>query len=86
MQAIPGRQAHFLALTVSFEIHFEHTTKQADGLIFDPVELIAERLAAIDVQNLADIAIGMGPDDLVAPGFVNRVLLICHWVDVLPDL
>jgi hypothetical protein len=38
------------------------------------------------VQNLAYITIGMGPDDLVAPGFVNLVLLICHWVDVFPDL
>jgi hypothetical protein len=40
--------------------------------------LVAERLAFIDVQDLAHIALGMSPDKLMAPRLINDVTLIRH--------
>ena len=41
--------------------------EQVDGLVLHVVVLHGQRLARLDVQNLADVAVGVRPDGLVAP-------------------
>src|SRR5262249_28219413 len=45
--------------------------QQHDRLVLDPVILQRQRLAGADVEDLADIALGLGPDLLVAPRLID---------------
>src|SRR5262249_55137110 len=40
-------------------------------LVLDVVELQAERLAGLHEQQLADVVVGLGPDQLVTPGLLD---------------
>src|SRR5213075_212275 len=42
------------------------------------VILQRQHVAGLDVQNLAHVAIGLGPDDLVAPGLLDAVRELAH--------
>src|SRR5256885_1302533 len=42
-----------------------------DGLVLLYMVLERQPLPLLDVQDLADVAVGVGPDQLMAPGFVH---------------
>src|SRR2546425_7757142 len=48
------------------EVH--RAGEDADRLVLHAVVLVAERLSLADVEDLARVAIGPGPDGLVTPG------------------
>src|SRR5439155_9047232 len=41
------------------------------GLVLDAMELQAERLARLDEDHLADVVLGLGPDELPAPRLLD---------------
>jgi hypothetical protein len=53
--------------------HAKHdlTSEQEDRLIFALVILEAQQVARLDVQNLADVAIGLRPNELMTPRFLD---------------
>jgi hypothetical protein len=51
------------------EAHF--ALLHEEGLVFGPVVLARELVALVDVQKLADVAIGVGPDELITPRLVD---------------
>ena len=78
VQTIPWHQADFLPSTIGFEVHFELAAEQSDGLIFDPVKLVAQRLALRDVEDLADVTIRVSPYKFVAPGLIDLIFAVDH--------
>ena len=48
-----------------------------DRLVLDLVVLVTQRLALVDMEDLADVLLRMGPDQLVAPGLIYP--LSCGW-------
>src|SRR5689334_18369558 len=63
-------------LAIGEEDQLHPAAQQHDRLVLDAVILQRERLARSDVEDLADVAIGLGPDQLVAPGLVDDG----HWL------
>src|SRR5258706_232462 len=55
----------FFAIVEEFEIHA--TRQHHDRLVLDAVVLERECLTGLDVKDLANVPIGLGPDQLVAP-------------------
>ena len=67
----PGAKPQLILLAVLFDIHFEHPGEQPNRFVFDVVILVTQRLAFVDVQNLADIALGVRPNQFMAPWFID---------------
>ena len=44
------------------------------------VVLQRERFTRLDVQDLADVLVSLGPDELIAPGFLDSAWLLDHIV------
>ena len=53
--------------------------KHVHRLVLAVVILQAQHVAGLDVQDLADVAIGAGPDQLVSPRLVHPVRHLGHW-------
>src|SRR3954471_122716 len=49
----------------------EPARQDHDRLVLHPVILERQRLAGVDVEDLADVAVGVRPDQLVAPGLLD---------------
>ncbi len=72
VKRLVGRQvARARRLAVGEVDQLHPPAQQHDRLVLDPVVLERQGLAGADVQDLADVALGLGPDQLVAPGFVD---------------
>src|SRR5207248_1113873 len=56
------------------ELEVEHARGEQDALVLALVILERERLAPVDVQDLAQIPVGDGPAKLVPPGFVDLAI------------
>src|SRR5947207_12098901 len=56
----------------------DFTGQHVDRLILLVVILQRQHVAGLDVKNLAHVAIGLGPDDLVAPGLLDAVRELAH--------
>src|SRR2546425_170979 len=52
--------------------------QHVDRLVLLVVVLQAEHVAGLDVEDLADVAVGLRPDELVAPGLVDAVGQSAH--------
>src|SRR4051812_7101610 len=52
--------------------------QHVDRFVFLVVILQREHVARLDVQDLADVAVRLCPDDLVAPGLVDPVRDVVH--------
>src|ERR1700737_3015072 len=48
-----------------------HAGQHMDGLVLAQVVLEAEGVTLVDVQDLADVAVGVRPDELVSPGLLD---------------
>src|ERR1700737_229353 len=48
-----------------------HAGEHMDGLVLAQVVLEAEGVTLVDVQDLADVAVGVRPDELVSPGLLD---------------
>ena len=59
---------------------------EEDRLVLLVVVLQAERVAGVDVNQLADVAIGLRPVQLVAPRLVHSCHVLCHVCSFLPVL
>src|SRR6267143_735629 len=67
-----NRRAQPLARTVSrVELEAHRSREEVDGLVLLAVVLPAERVPTGHVQDLPDVALGVGPDELVAPGLLD---------------
>ena len=66
-------ELHVLAArrSVSFTQYIELAGQQVDRLVLHVVVLHGQRLPGVDVQDLADVAVGVRPDRLVSPGLRN---------------
>jgi hypothetical protein len=71
VETFARRQAQRPPFAVALDVHFQNAGQKTNRLILDHVILVAQRLAFVNVENLADIALGVRPDDLVAPGFLH---------------
>src|SRR5689334_12779037 len=49
-----------------------------DGLVLLVVVLERQHLPGLDMENLADVAVRAGPDQLVTPGLVNAIRKVRH--------
>src|SRR5262249_40738530 len=52
--------------------------QHVDRLVFLVVILEGQHVAGLDMQDLADILVRLGPDDLVAPGLLDPIGYIAH--------
>src|SRR5262245_3427855 len=52
--------------------------QHVDRLVLLVVILQRQHLAGLDVQDLADVLVGLRPDDLVAPGLVDPIRYTAH--------
>src|SRR5882762_5497024 len=58
-------------LTFPAGLEAHHAGQHMDGLVLAQVVLEAEGLTLVDVQDLADVAVGVRPDELVSPGLLD---------------
>ncbi len=65
------RDLVFHQLAVLLDLEQELARQQHDRLVLLVVVLKAERVALVDVDDLADVAVGLRPVQLVAPRFVD---------------
>jgi hypothetical protein len=71
MEAIAGNEPHGRSSVVGLQIHFENSDQQMNGLVLDTMKLVAQRLPFINMKNFPDIALRVGPYELVPPRFVD---------------
>src|ERR1051325_1098913 len=59
----------------------ELARQQIDRLVLDVVILLRQDLTGLDVKDLADVLLGMGPDGFMSPRFGNGfdVGMTGHW-------
>src|SRR5688572_19233018 len=56
---------------VVLEVQAQSSGAHQDRLVLDLVALQGEPLAGLDHEDLADVAVGVGPDQLVTPRLVD---------------
>ena len=70
MEAIAGKEPHRRSSVVGLQIHFENSGQQINGLVLNTMILVAQGLPFFDVENFPDVALRVGPYELVSPRFV----------------
>jgi hypothetical protein len=76
MEAIAGDEPHGRSSLVSLQIHFENSGQQLNGLVLHTMILIAQRFPFVNVKNFSDVALRMGPYELMSPGFVDYLSVV----------
>src|SRR5262245_9075545 len=72
---LPRPETHALARTIAAaHLQFDAAGEHADRLLLHAMVLQAERMPGADVQDLAHVAVGVGPDRLVPPWFRDVLL------------
>jgi hypothetical protein len=61
-----------------FHLEFIGSIEQVQSLVLDLVVLQGERLSGIDVEDLADVPLGVSEDQLIAPGLFNALDVSLH--------
>jgi hypothetical protein len=61
-----------------FDLKEHSAGRQVDRFILLIVVLKAERVAGVDVNHLADVALGLGPMQLITPGLIDFCHLFRH--------
>src|SRR4051812_7980701 len=76
-----------LAQVLAFgaELEAQLSGEEMDGFVLALVVLEAQRLASTDVQDLADVAVGARPDQLVPPRLLDadRLFFPHSWISCL---
>src|SRR6266478_2763360 len=78
MERFPLAQRALDERLALLETQHDLTAQDVDRFVLLFVILEAEDVPGLDVQDLADVAIGPRPDDLVAPGLVNAIGKVGH--------
>src|SRR5262249_20799595 len=73
-------------LAAFFDLEEQPAAVEKDRLVLEVVVLQAERVAFVDVNQLADVAVGLRPVELVAPRFLHAWNLAAHDVTPLVSL
>ena len=76
MQALARRQTQLLLLAIFLNIQFKHASEQPNRLVLDVVKLVTQGFPFVDVQYLPDVAIGMSPNQLITPWFINKFIRV----------
>src|SRR5581483_74728 len=82
VHALAGAHLAFDELTVLLNLEQQLAGVQVDRLVLQVVVLQAERVPFVHVNQLADVALGLRPVELVAPGLLDARYLQAH--DVTP--
>ena len=64
-------EQHLARPAAGVELETHRPGEEVDRLVLLTVVLPAERVTLGDVQDLPDVTLGVGPDELVAPGLVD---------------
>src|SRR5712691_1346486 len=88
MKRLPRPERELATIAVGLDRQFQLAPDNIERLLFHFVILQAETLAAIDVQNLADVAAGLGENQFVSPRFRDalHVAILKQFVTVHTSL
>jgi hypothetical protein len=71
MEAITRDEAKSRSSFVGLQIHVQNSGQQPNGLVLYAMILITQRFPFVDMKNFPDIALSLGPDELMTPWFVD---------------
>ena len=74
----PARKRRSTQLLALAQAEDQLAAEHVHGLVLDVVVLAAQHVARLHVQNLADVAVGPGPDQLIAPGLLDPIRRVRH--------
>jgi hypothetical protein len=80
VHAFAGPEAALLERGAGSGAEDQLAPEDVHRLVLAVVVLQAEHVAGAHVKDLADVAVGAGPDELIAPRLLDSVGDVGHWI------